>query len=551
MGEIVDYSDDRIPLPSCEGGVNEVLRHRNTPTQNTLSSFSKITLVSVMIWLLSVASIGWWISQTIIKAELKDVAASADYESTTTAHVMDRLFTEMSSIANMVAGNADVIKLAVRYRTDPPGFANMTRQQRAVEFTRDPLVRKVGDVMNRLAGDLRYARIYMNNMSDDTVTASNWAESDSIVGMIYSGRPYLIEALRTGKGSSFGIARLNKTPSYFVTSRIDDENYEAHGSVTVKFDAPDVATYLTGHHTALIVNRQGRVITSSLSSFMLRNIAQLMPEGTVLPPDGEEELGEALDIRAVPHQSYENLWFIDGKQYLVKRRPLSGTHYQLFTLASLEQIDPMRRQHFWITALIGLLGIVFILLAALAIRHSSLRRQDELYAANYDVLTDLPNRRAILVELDRLFTLGKRTGQWVLVVFIDLDGFKAINDAYGHEVGDKFLIEAGRRLSEGLRANDMLGRFGGDEFIVIGQVAPPNSDTPEGNADVIRNRLTPLLIGTYHFESCSFEYSGASFGIAYVDPSVSSLKLALREADQLMYIDKKSRRKVSYITNVI
>lgn len=531
--------------------MNEFLRFRDTHAQNTISTFSKITFVTIMIWLLSVAGIGCWISHAIIKAELNDVAASADYESTTTSHVMDRVFTEMSSIANMVAGNADVIRLAVRYRIDPPGFANLPRQQRAAEFTRDPLVRKVGDVMNRLAGDLRYARIYMNNMSDDTVTASNWAESDTIVGMIYSGRPYLIEALRTGKGSSFGIARLNKTPSFFVSSRIDDEGDEPHGSVTVKFDAPDVATYLTGRHTALIVNRQGRVITTSAPAFMLRNVAGLLPEGTVLPPDGEEELGEELNVQAIAHQTYENLWFIDDKQYLVKRRPLSGTHYQLFTLASLEQIEPMRRQHLWITALIGLLGIAFIVLAALALRHWSLRRQNELYAANYDVLTDLPNRRAVLVELDRLFTLAKRTGQWVLVVFIDMDGFKAINDTYGHEIGDKFLIEAGRRLSEGLRADDMLGRFGGDEFIVIGQVAPPSSDNLEGSVDAIRNRLAPLLIGTYHFESSSFEYSGASFGVVCADPSVSSLKSALREADRLMYADKTSRRKTSHITNTI
>lgn len=522
--------------------MSKVRRHLDTRAQNTLSVFGKITFVAVMIWLLFLAGTGWWVSQAIIKAELNDVAVSADYESTTTAHVMDRVFTEMSSIANMVAGNADVIRLAVRYRTDPPGFANLTRQQRAVEFTHDPLVRKVGEVMNRLAADLRYARIYMNNMSDDTVTASNWAESDSIVGMIYSGRPYLIEALQTGKGSSFGIARLNKTPSYFVTSRIDDAGDEPQGSVTVKFDAPDVATYLTGRHTALIVNRQGRIITSSVPAFMLRNVARLLPEGTVLPPDGEEELGEVLTVRAISNPTYENLWFIDGKQYLVKRRPLSGTHYQLFTLASLERVEPMRRQHFWITALIGLLGIVFIVLAALAIRHSSLRRQDELYAANYDVLTDLPNRRAILVELDRLFTLAKRTGQWVLVVFIDMDGFKTINDTYGHEVGDKFLIEAGRRLSEGLRADDMLGRFGGDEFIVIGQIAPPSTDGLEGSVDAIRNRLAPLLIGTYHFESCNFEYSGASLGVACVDPSVSSLKSALREADRLMYDNKKLRK---------
>lgn len=507
-----------------------------------LPSFYKVTLLSIVLWLILVISSGWWISQAIIRAEVDSLADSADYEATTTTHVMDRVFTEMSSIANMMAGQADVIQVAIRYRTDPPGFASMTRQQRAAEFTRDPLVRKVGDVMNGLAGDLRYARIYMNNMSDDTVTASNWAEADSIVGMIYAGRPYLLDALRTGKGSSFGIARLNKSPSYFVASRIDGENNEPLGSVTVKFDAPDVASYLVGRHIALIVNRQGRVITSSSPDFMLRNVAMLLPEGTVLPPDGEEEPGVPLDVQALLDPVHDNLWLIDNKSYLVERQPINGTDYQLFTLASLETLAAMQRHHFWVAGVIGLFGIVFILLASQVIKHIMMRRQDELYAANYDVLTDLPNRRAILVELDRLFTLAKRSQQWVLVVFIDLDGFKAINDTYGHDVGDKFLVDVGKRLSGGLRKSDMLGRLGGDEFIMIGRVPPPNAGNQDANIIALRNRLMPSLIGFYNFENCRFYYSGASIGIACVDPSVSTVKTALREADQLMYADKKRRR---------
>lgn len=507
-----------------------------------LPSYYKVTLLSIAIWVALVTCTGWWISQAILKAEIASLDDSAKYEATTTAHVMDRVFTEMSSIANMMAGHADVIQLAVRYRTDTLGFDKLTRQQRATEFTRDPLVRKVGDIMNGLAGDLRYARIYMNNMSDDTVTASNWAEDDSIVGMIDAGRPYLLDALRTGKGSSFGIARLNKTPSYFVASRITNTNDEPLGSVTVKFDAPDVASYLVGRHIALIVNRQGRVITSSAPDFMLRNVSPLLPEGTVLPPDGEEEPGVPLDMQAILNPMHGNSWLVDHKPYLVERQSIKGTDYQLFTLASLDALEPMQKHHFWVAGLIASFGIVFILLASEVIKYIMMRRQDELYAANYDVLTDLPNRRAILVELDRLFTLAKRSQQWVLVVFIDLDGFKAINDTYGHEVGDKFLIDVGKRLSSGLRESDMLGRLGGDEFIMIGRVSPSNASNQDANIADLRNRLMPLLIGSYIFENCQFDYSGASIGITCVNPSVSSVKTALREADQLMYADKKRRR---------
>lgn len=530
-------SDHRFP-----GGVKDVRPRRGLRRRQSLSIVRGVALGLAAAWSVLVAGLGWWMSQRIVAEELDGLAASAEYEAVTTARVMDRLFTEMASVANMVASQAQVIQLAIRYRTDAPGAAKLTRQQRAEQLTRDPLVRKVGDFMNGLANDLGYARIYMNNMSDNTVTASNWAAPDSIVGMIYSGRPYLTDALRTGKGSSFGIARLLKTPSYFVASRIDDANDVPQGSVTVKFDAPDVASYLTGRHIALIVNRQGRVITTSSAPFMLRNVATLLPPGTVLPPVDEEDPGEPMDVRAMASPVHADQWLIDGRPYLLQRRPLAGTQYQLLTLASLEQLAPMRRQHFLTAGLVAVFGLVLILLAGQAAGQMVMRRQDERYAANYDALTDLPNRRAVLMALDRLFALARRTQQWVLVAFIDLDQFKAINDTYGHGVGDKFLVEVGQRLSAGLRASDMLGRWGGDEFIIVGQVVPPGPDDPDEAVAAMRNRLAPLLTGTYSFDGCSFDYPGASFGIVSVDPSVSSVQTVLREADQRMYADKQARR---------
>lgn len=501
-----------------------------------------VTLGLIMAWLALVAGLGWWTSQRIVTAWLDNRAASAEYEAKTTARVVDRLFTEMVSVANMVAHQSQVVQLATRYRTDPPGFAELTRQQRAEHFTQDPLARKVGDFMNALSSDLHYGRIYMNNMSDDTVTASNWAESDSIVGMIYSGRPYLIDALRDGSGHSFGIARLLKIPSYFVASRIEDADDAPLGSVTVRFDAPDMALYLTGQHIALIVNRQGRVTTASSEPFMLRNVAALLPPDALGPSRDEEGPGEPMDIRAMSGQSHISQWFIDGKPYLLQHQPLSNTQYQLLTLASLEGLAPMRKQHLLIAMLVAVVGLVLILLSSHAAGQMLMRRQDERYAANHDALTGLPNRRAVLAELNRLFALAKRTRQWVLVAFIDLDGFKTINDTYGHDVGDKFLVEIGRRILVGLRAGDTLGRMGGDEFVVIGLTAPPSTDDPDGVVDAMRNRLAPLLIGAYAFAECSFDYPGASFGIVCADPSVSSLQAVLKKADQLMYADKQARQ---------
>lgn len=155
--------------------VSEELSRQGRRERQSQSLVRRVTLGLALAWFVLVIGIARWMSQGMEASRLDSLAASAEYEARITARVMDRLFTEMVSVANMVARQGQVIQLAIRYRTDQPGLADLSREQRAALFTRDPLVRRVGDFMNELASDLRYARIYMNNMSDDTVTASNWA----------------------------------------------------------------------------------------------------------------------------------------------------------------------------------------------------------------------------------------------------------------------------------------------------------------------------------------------------------------------------------------
>ena len=202
----------------------------------------------------------------------------------------------------------------------------------------------------------------------------------------------------------------------------------------------------------------------------------------------------------------------------------------------------MRRQHFWIAGIVAVTGLVLILLCGRVAGQMVMRRHEERYAANYDALTGLPNRRAIMAKLNQYFALAKQARQSVLIAFIDLDEFKTINDTYGHEVGDKFLVEGARRLSAGLEVGDMLGRWGGDEFIVIGLAPHSGPNAPDGAADAMRRRLVPLLIGPYTFPECSFDYRGASLGVVSADPSATSRQAALQKADQLMYADKQARR---------
>lgn len=159
----------------------------------------------------------------------------------------------------------------------------------------------------------------------------------------------------------------------------------------------------------------------------------------------------------------------------------------------------------------------------------------------YDPLTGLPNRRLVVNELRRLATLATKTGQLLLVAFIDLDGFKAINDQHGHQVGDSFLVEVGQRLMRWTRASDLVGRLGGDEFVVAAVV---NESDGEGRPlpSEMYDRLSLLLLGKYELPDVTMDYPGASIGVIEADPATMAPEEMLRQADLLMYADKKARR---------
>ncbi len=89
------------------------------------------------------------------------------------------------------------------------------------------------------------------------------------------------------------------------------------------------------------------------------------------------------------------------------------------------------------------------------------------HMAEHDPLTELPNRRQLQEKLDLALAYAKRSGKKVAVMFIDLDGFKAVNDSMGHQAGDELLKVVAQRLRQATRSNDFVARLGGDEFVVV------------------------------------------------------------------------------------
>ncbi|WP_426816776.1 sensor domain-containing diguanylate cyclase [Winslowiella sp. 2C04] len=158
-----------------------------------------------------------------------------------------------------------------------------------------------------------------------------------------------------------------------------------------------------------------------------------------------------------------------------------------------------------------------------------------------DELTSLPNRRAVFEQLPKLFSRACADSRYVLVAFADLDGFKQINDRYGHEAGDAFLKSIAQRLRQQATSDEVLGRLGGDEFIMA-MAGPEIYDQAIDAAGAFKARLAALLSGEYQLESCFIDYAGASIGVIVANPAIATPDMAVRAADAVMYEDKKRRR---------
>jgi diguanylate cyclase (GGDEF)-like protein/PAS domain S-box-containing protein len=168
----------------------------------------------------------------------------------------------------------------------------------------------------------------------------------------------------------------------------------------------------------------------------------------------------------------------------------------------------------------------------------SRRVQDTLsHAARHDSLTGLPNRMLFSELLQKAIGQYQRSPEvQYAVLFVDLDGFKLVNDSLGHLLGDQFLFAIAQRLQTALRSGDVLARLGGDEFAVLVRNLGPNEDVRR-----VTERLRDAVSSPFTLQGHQL-YASASIGIVTAGPSYHSVDQVLRDADTAMYRAKSTGR---------
>jgi diguanylate cyclase (GGDEF)-like protein/PAS domain S-box-containing protein len=166
------------------------------------------------------------------------------------------------------------------------------------------------------------------------------------------------------------------------------------------------------------------------------------------------------------------------------------------------------------------------------------------YIAEHDSLTGLPNRSVLHSLVDRALQRARRTRELVALLFIDLDGFKLVNDTYGHAAGDEVLKEVARRLRVSVRATDTVSRLGGDEFVVLLE-----GDVSEETPAAVGERILKTFGSAFHFSASYGGVAiqrdgqarlGASIGIAKHPPLESHVDSLFKRADAAMYAAKRA-----------
>lgn len=279
------------------------------------------------------------------------------------------------------------------------------------------------------------------------------------------------------------------------------------------------------HHVLLVVDAEK----------LVRPLAEASPAAIALRLQPIHEATALFERRAPTPQGADRLL---PRLARTLRVEVSGQNFVLEVEQPLSWRD-LPRVALVAVAAISLLALVLMLIL-LRIRFR-LERERWLnerrltHLATHDPLTRLPNRALLMDRFEQAVRHARRTGRGFALLFIDLDGFKGINDQHGHHVGDLLLKTIAQRLRGSLRAGDTVARMSGDEFVVLLEETGSQADL-EALIGKLRSAIaTPMTVND------ALIIPAASIGLARYPEDGTGWQDLLRAADQRMYAEKRAR----------
>jgi diguanylate cyclase (GGDEF)-like protein len=164
--------------------------------------------------------------------------------------------------------------------------------------------------------------------------------------------------------------------------------------------------------------------------------------------------------------------------------------------------------------------------------------------AHFDPLTELPNRVLLADRLNQAMIQAERRHQSLAVIYLDLDGFKAVNDSKGHQTGDELLILISQRMKDVLREGDTLARIGGDEFVAVLVDLENLNDCVPVLDRLLLAAASPIMMGETTLQV------SASIGLTFYPQDNVDADLLMRHADQAMYTAKQAGKNRYHLFDV-
>lgn len=450
------------------------------------------------------------------------------------------------SHASLVQANAlaSSVDKTARYLAGIPNLlSHSQRIQTALSSPAAPAQRLALDrFLAQARTDLNVDAIFIADAAGSCIAASDWQEPDSRAGTRIADYAFFRETQTGQHGTQVLVNHRTHAMDVYFSSPVHIAGRYG-GAVVVRVPTGKLSSLL-GQLEAYVTDRNGVIIFAHDKSLEVKTIrgasVASLPE-----PERTRTYGRAVfEPAAIAPWGDEGFPSLERISDHPAPRVVSSTTvpslgFRLYVgdaVPEFLEVQDARQTVFWVSAGVGSMVILMVFLAGAYLRHLSETKDMLETQANYDPLTHLPNRRLFVQRLRERIGTQPGAATPFAMLLIDLDGFKEVNDTWGHNMGDALLISAAARIRESVRETDTVARLGGDEFVVI--LASCSSQTA---ARHVAQKIVQALALPFNLHVDSATVS-ASVGIVLYPTDATEVKSLLKHADQAMYAAKHAGR---------